>query len=67
MTKKIILLTDNKKEKMLFKGRTIMDLFRVKKINPQTVLVKKNSKLATEDEIIKKGDIVELISIVSKG
>ena len=67
MKKKIILLAGNKKENVLFEGRTILDLLRERKINLQTVLIKKNNEFATEDEILKKVDVIELISVVSKG
>ena len=64
---KIILLAEQKKTKISFYGKTIEDLLKSQEINTETVLIKKNNEFATEDEKIKEGDLVELISVVSKG
>ncbi|MCK5040384.1 MAG: MoaD/ThiS family protein [Candidatus Aenigmarchaeota archaeon] len=64
---KIILLAEQKKTKISFCGKTIEDLLKSQEINIETVLIKKNDEFVTEDEKLKEEDVVELISVVSKG
>ena len=64
---KINLIRDEKKTTIPFDGKTVSDLLKIQDINPETVLIKINKQFATEDELLKQGDVVELISFVSKG
>ena len=64
---KINLILNEKKTTISFDGETVSDLLKLQNINPETVLIKINKQFATEDEILKQGDVVELIDFVSKG
>ncbi|OYT34994.1 MAG: thiamine biosynthesis protein ThiS [Candidatus Aenigmarchaeota archaeon ex4484_52] len=65
--KTIFLSIGDKTEKISFFGSTIEDLLKLKKINAEKVLIKKNNEFITEDEALNNKDIIELINIVSKG
>ena len=46
----------------------ILSKFLKKKgISPQAVLAVRNGQLITEDEMLRDGDVVELISVISGG
>lgn len=60
----LVYLEDKKKE---FEGKTVQDLLEDMDINPVTVVTKVNGKIKTEDEELKQGDKVELVSVVSGG
>ena len=49
-----------------FNGR-VDSLLKELKINPETVLVKRNNELLTEEDKLSEKDNIELISVVSGG
>lgn len=48
-------------------GASVLDLLKKEGINPETVLVKKNSEIVTEDTEIKDGDVIKTITVISGG
>lgn len=45
----------------------VFDALEAVKINPETVLVKRQNKLIPHDAKLKDGDILELITVISGG
>ena len=45
----------------------VFDALNAVKINPETVLAKKKSKLIPHDAALKDGDILELVTVISGG
>lgn len=64
---KSIVVTINGKKVSTQNGATVADVLSVIKINPETVLVKKGNALIPHDEMVRDGDILELISVISGG
>ncbi len=56
-----------KDEKIKMKGKTVLDLLKEMGVNPETVLVKRNDEILTEEVKIKDKDEIELIRIISGG
>lgn len=50
-----------------FTGKTVLDLLRELKVNPEVFLVVRNDEVITEDEKINDKDIITLLSVVSGG
>ncbi len=48
-------------------GKTLIDLLKQLKINPEVVIVVRNNEVITEDEILNDNDTIELLSVVSGG
>ncbi len=47
--------------------RTVEEAVRAVDVNPETVIVEKDGELVSLDEILKDGDKLELINVVSGG
>ena len=56
-----------KKDIQLNDKARVSDIFQKTEINPETVIVKRNDEILTEDEKLKENDNIELIRIVSGG
>ncbi len=50
-----------------FSGKTVFDLLKQLKINPEVVIVVRSNEVITEDEILHDQDTIELLSVVSGG
>lgn len=50
-----------------FSGKTLFDLLKQLKINPEVVIVVRKNEVITEDEILHDQDTIELLSVVSGG
>ncbi len=63
------IIVRQKKEKKIKveDGRSIGDLLKNLGINKETVLVAKNGEISLEEEILREGDVVEIISVISGG
>ncbi len=63
------IIVRQKKEKKIKveDGLSIGDLLKDLEINKETVLVAKNGEISLEEEILKEGDVVEIISVISGG
>ena len=48
-------------------AKTVADLLKELKINPETVLVTRESEVITEDEKISADDKLEILSVISGG
>ncbi|MBI2151455.1 MoaD/ThiS family protein [Candidatus Woesearchaeota archaeon] len=54
-------------KRISFSKKTVQELLLQLNINPQTVLIVRNNQVITEDEKLKDGDTLELLSVVSGG
>jgi sulfur carrier protein ThiS len=48
-------------------GMTLLDALKKNNILPEGVLCTKDGELITEDEIVRDGDIIKLIAVISGG
>jgi sulfur carrier protein len=64
---KLRLIGREEREIKVRKGIRIIDLLRRLKINPETVVVRKNKEVCIEEERIEEGDYIEIISVISGG
>ncbi|MFQ5975626.1 MAG: MoaD/ThiS family protein [Candidatus Hydrothermarchaeales archaeon] len=67
MTMEITVRHKDKKKVKIEEGLLIEDLLRKLKINRETVLVAKNGGISLEEEVLKDGDIIDIISVISGG
>lgn len=67
MTMEITVIHKDKKKVKIEEGLLIEDLLRKLKINRETVLVAKNGEISLEEEVLKDGDIIDIISVISGG
>lgn len=58
---------DNSTQKVNFSGRTVGELLKQLKINPEVVIVTRNDEVITESEKLSDKDRLELLSVVSGG
>ncbi len=63
----IIVRQKNEKKIKVQEGLSIGDLLKNRGINRETVLVAKNGEISLEEEILKEGDVVNIISVISGG
>ena len=57
----------NGKKMEIVAGSAVADALKAAKINPETVLVKRNKTLIPQDEPLKENDSLELINVISGG
>ncbi|MBI2102844.1 MoaD/ThiS family protein [Candidatus Woesearchaeota archaeon] len=50
-----------------FNGKTVTDLLKELKINPEVFLVVRNNEVIIGDETVHDNDVFELLSVVSGG
>lgn len=62
----VFIQKDGVKKHLGFSG-SAGELLKKLKINPVTVLVVRNGKIVLEDEVLKDGDKVKILSVVSGG
>jgi sulfur carrier protein ThiS len=55
------------KEYELKAGMTLLDALKKAAILPEGVIATRNGELILEDEILKNGDVVKLIAVISGG
>ena len=63
---KIFIEATEEKKEVDFKGKA-KDLLNQLQINPVTVVLVRNGKLITEDELLENDDEIELLAVVSGG
>ena len=61
------LLTLRDKEHEVRAGMTIREALKRLEINPDTVLPTRDGELLTDDEILKEGDRIKLVAVISGG
>ena len=49
------------------KGSNVFDALKAAKINPETVLVKRNNKLIPHDAALKDNDHIQTVTVISGG
>lgn len=57
----------NLKQEISLAGETVSDLLTHLKLNPETVIVLRNSEVITEKEALAEDDHLEIISVISGG
>lgn len=63
---KVFIERSRKNIKIEFKGK-VAALLKKLAINPETVLVTRNSVLLTEEDVIKNTDEIKVLSVISGG
>ena len=58
---------DNTTKSIKTKAKTVIELLRELKINPETILITRNNEVITEDEKISEDDKLEILSVISGG
>ena len=64
MTAKLIL---RDKEYEVKPGMTLLDALKKSNIVPEAVIATRNGELITDDEVLRSGDVVKLIAVISGG
>lgn len=64
MTAKLIL---RNKEYEVKAGMTLLDALKKSNIVPESVIATRDGEMITEDEILKDGDVIKLIAVISGG
>ena len=64
MTVKLVL---RDKEFEVKAGMALLDALKKCSIIPESVIATRNGEMITEDEILKNGDVVKLVAVISGG
>ena len=64
MTVKLVL---RDKEYEVKAGMALLDALKKCSIIPESVIATRNGEMITEDEILKNGDVVKLVAVISGG
>ena len=48
-------------------GMTLLDALKKSNIVPESVIATRNGEMITDDEVLRSGDVVKLISVISGG
>ena len=64
MTVKLIL---RNKEYEVRSGMTLLDSLKKAEILPESVIATRDGELILEDEILREGDVVKLVAVISGG
>lgn len=64
MTAKLVL---RDKEYEVRAGMTLLDALKKSNILPESVIATRNGEMILEDEILKDGDVIKLIAVISGG
>ena len=64
MTAKLIL---RDKEYEVKSGMTLLDALKKSNIVPESVIATRNGEMITDDEVLRSGDVVKLIAVISGG
>jgi len=65
--KKATLLILRGKEFQARPGSTVRHALQKAGIQPESVLATRNGELITDDEILKEGDVIKLVAVISGG
>lgn len=55
------------KEYEVHPGMTLLDALKKNSIVPESVIATKNGEMILEDEILKDGDVIRLVAVISGG
>lgn len=64
MSVKLIL---REKEFEVKPGMTLLDALKKSNIVPESVIATRNGEMITDDEVLRNGDVVRLIAVISGG
>ena len=64
MTAKLIL---RDKEYEVRSGMTLLDALKKSSIVPESVIATRGGEMITEDEILREGDVIKLVAVISGG
>ena len=64
MTAKLIL---RDKEYEVKPGMTLLDALKKSNIVPESVIATRNGEMITDNEVLRSGDVVKLIAVISGG
>ena len=64
MTAKLIL---RDKEYEVRPGMALLDALRISGIVPESVIAVRDGEMITDDEILRSGDVVKLVAVISGG
>lgn len=64
MTAKLVL---RDKEFEVKPGMTLLDALKKSNIVPEFVIATRNGEMITDDEVLRSGDVVKLIAVISGG
>lgn len=64
MTAKLIL---RDREYLVRAGMTLLDALRKNNIVPESVIATRDGEMITEDEILREGDVIRLVAVISGG
>jgi sulfur carrier protein len=64
MTVKLIL---RNKEYEVRAGMNLLEALKKNKIVPESVIATRNGEMILEDEILKEGDVIKLVAVISGG
>ncbi len=64
MTAKLML---RDKEYEVKPGMTLLDALKKSDIVPESVIATRNGEMITDDEVLRNGDVVKLIAVISGG
>jgi sulfur carrier protein ThiS len=64
MTAKLVL---RDKEFEVKPGMTLLDALKKSNIVPESVIATRNGEMITDDEVLRSGDVVKLIAVISGG
>jgi sulfur carrier protein len=48
-------------------GMTVADALKKLNLNPETLLATREGELLTDDEIVREGDVIKLVAVISGG
>jgi sulfur carrier protein ThiS len=48
-------------------GMTLLDALKKSNIVPESVIATRNGEMITEDEILREGEVIKLIAVISGG
>ncbi|HRK88191.1 MAG TPA: MoaD/ThiS family protein [Anaerolineales bacterium] len=48
-------------------GMALLDALKKSNIVPESVIATRNGEMITEDEILKDGDVIKLVAVISGG
>ncbi len=55
------------KEYQVRKGMTLLDALKKSQILPESIIATREGELILDDEILKDGDIIKLVAVISGG
>ena len=62
-----LIIGDKKESKDYLKNKTIKELLDDMDMPSETVVVKKNNEIVTEDDLIQEDDVIEIIKVIYGG